>query len=133
MYVHINIISIDFLNNLGCFFVKCLLRLPLGLLSGLHSQDMKKRNDSYHQCLDYTDISQRGYQRNYDEICDFLKDLNLISIERDIEVPKDHVYHALFFLSEFTSIFCCLTLWMHFLLPDNLTLLVPSLSDLDLL
>ena len=92
MDVHINTISIDFLNNLGCFFVKCLLRLPLGLLSGLHSQDMKIRNNSYLQCLDYTDISQKGYQRNYDEIFDFLKDLNLISIERDIRVPKDHVY-----------------------------------------
>ena len=84
MDVHIDTISIDFLNNLGCFFVKCLLRLPLGLLSGLHSQDMKIRNDSYLQCPDYNDISLKGYQRNYD--------LNLISIERNIGVPKDHVY-----------------------------------------
>ena len=82
MDVHINTISIDFLNNLGCFFVKCLLRLPLGLLSGLHSQDMKIRNDSYLQCLDYTDISQKGYQRNYDEICDFLKDTKDIIVLR---------------------------------------------------
>ena len=85
MDVHINTISIDFLNNLGCFFVKCLLHLPLWLLSELHSQDMKIRNDSYLQCPDYNDISQKGYQQSYDEICDFLKDLNSLSIERDIE------------------------------------------------
>ena len=92
MDVHINTISIDFLNNSGCFFVICLLHLPLGLLWEFYSQDMKIRNDSYLQCLDDNDISQKGYQRSYDEICDFLKDLNSLSIERDIGVPKDHVY-----------------------------------------
>ena len=92
MDVHINTISIDFLNNSGCFFVKCLLHLPLGLLSELHNLDMKIRNDSYLRCPDYNDISQKGYQRSYDEICDFLKDLNTLTIERDIGVPWDHVY-----------------------------------------
>ena len=92
MDVHIDTIAIDFLNNSGCFFVICLIHLPLGLLWELHSQDMKIRSVLYLRCLDYNDISQKGYQRNYDKICDFLMGLNSLSIERDIGVPKDHVY-----------------------------------------
>ena len=92
MDVHINTIAIDFLNSSGCFFVICLLHLQLGLLWELHSQDMKIRNGLYLQCLDYNDISQKGYQRSYDGICDFLMDLNSLSIERDVGGPKDHVY-----------------------------------------
>ena len=66
MDVHIDTIAIDFLNNSGCFFVICLIQLPLGLLWELHSQDMKIRSVLYFRCLDYNDISQKGYQRNYD-------------------------------------------------------------------
>ena len=62
MDVHISTIAIDFLNSSGCFSVIYLLHLTLGLLWGLHSQDMRKRNDSYLQYLDYNDISQKGYQ-----------------------------------------------------------------------
>ena len=62
MDVHINIISIGFLNNSGCFFVICLLYLQLGLLWELHNSDRIIGSDSYLQCLDYNDISQKGYQ-----------------------------------------------------------------------
>ena len=59
---------------------------------------MKIRNDLYLECLDYSDISQKEYRRSYDEICGFLRDLNSLSIERDIGVPKDHVYRKYFWL-----------------------------------
>ena len=62
MDVHINTISIGFLKNSGCFSVICLLYLQLGLLWELHNSDRKIGNDSYLQCLDYNDISQKGYQ-----------------------------------------------------------------------
>ena len=49
----------------------------------LHIQDTKI-SVSCLQCLDYNDISQKGYQWNYDEMCDFLRDLDSLSIERDM-------------------------------------------------
>ena len=69
-------------------FVTLAARVALGV----DRQDMKIRNDLYLQCLDDNNISRKGYQRSYDEICDFLKDLDSLSIERDIGVLKDHVY-----------------------------------------
>ena len=44
MDVHINTISIDFLNNLGCFFVKCLLHFWLDSVIALYSISKSSSN-----------------------------------------------------------------------------------------
>ena len=94
MDVHIDTIAIDFLNNSG-FFVICLIHFPLGLLWELHSQDMKIRIVLYLRCLDYNNISQKGYQRNYDKICDFLMGLNSLNWKSMKKYDMAHIVRSI--------------------------------------
>ena len=42
----------------------------------------------------------KRYQRSYDSVCDFLKGLNLLSLETGIGVLQDHVYQKYFWILE---------------------------------
>ena len=62
----------------------------------LHKKGIQTENGEYLQYLDYTHKSQKVYQQNYGTFCGFLMDSNLPSTEKDIEVPKGHVYQKCF-------------------------------------
>ena len=61
-------------------------------LSCVSREDMKIRNDLYLLCFNYNGECHKGHQWSYDAFYDFVRHLDSLLMESDIEYLRDHVY-----------------------------------------